>query len=337
MTITVTPVTLPDLTTAALAGTGVFDVLMRSMKAHLESEFNKNRIKGPEYSTVYLGSLQAVLNSSLQFLLQKDKATLEAELVKAQIALAAQQLLNSQAELALLQAQVLKVPAEIAQLQAQTLLTGQQKANLIAEALNIPKQGQMIDAQRAVAVQQALNLTAEALNIPKQGQLIDAQREMSAQQTLKAVQETLHVVSQTTLTDKEALQTVQKTVNAVQERLVLIATECKLKAEFDLLVLTKDKTVQETQLMLWKVNTEKAETLALGVDDNSIVGKKKTLYGAQASGFTRDAEQKAADLLVGTWKTRRTTDEATVADGTNLLNDVTVGRAVTKLLSGINA
>lgn len=253
MTITVTPVTLPDLTTAALAGTGVFDVLMRSMKAHLESEFNKNRIKGPEYSTVYLGSLQAVLNSSLQFLLQKDKATLEAELVRAQIALAAQQLLNEQVQLAILQAQLTKIPAEVAQITAQTALTTQQ------------------------------------------------------------------------------------TINAVQERLVLIATECKLKAEFDLLVLSKEKTEQEKLLLLWKVNTEKAQTLSMGVDENSVIGKQKSLYAAQTGGFTRDAEQKVAKIMVDTWNTRRMTDEGTVADGTNQLNDVTVGRAVSKLLAGVNA
>ena len=302
MTLDVVPITLPALTTAALNGSGVFDVLMRSMKAHLEDEFHKNRIKGPEYSTVYLGSLQAVLNSSLQFLLQKDKASLEAELVKAQIALSAQQLLNSQAELAILQKQLLKIPAEIAQLEAQTLMTGQQKLNLIADSLNIPKQGLLIDAQRDMSVQQAL-----------------------------------HVVSQTTLTDKQALQAVQQTVNAVQERLVAVAQECKLKAEFDLLVLTKEKTEQEKQLLLWKVNTEKAQTLAMGVDDNSVVGKQKALYGAQTSGFTRDAEQKVAKILADTWNTRRMTDQATVADGTNQLNDVSVGRAVSKLLAGVNA
>lgn len=315
MTIVVVPVTLPALTTATVAGTGVFDVLMRSMKAHLESEFTKNRIKGPEYATVYLGSMEAVLQGSLQFLLQKDKATLEAELVKAQIALSAQQLLNAQAELAILQQQLLKIPAEIAHLQAQTALVGQQKINLTAEALNIPKQGEMIDAQKNAAVQQ----------------------------TLKAVQETLQVVQQTNLTTKQVLQVEQQTINAVQERLVLIAQECKLKAEFDLLVLTKEKSEQEKQLLMWKVTTEKAQTLALGVDDNSVIGKQKSLYGAQTAGFTRDAEQKVAKLMVDTWNTRRMTDEGTIPGLSPLggvdngLGDGNIARAVTKLLAGVNA
>ena len=71
------PITLPDLTTAAVSGTGVFDVLMRAAKGHLDCEFAANRIKGPEYAQVYLGSLTQVLQTSVQFLLEKDKAKLE--------------------------------------------------------------------------------------------------------------------------------------------------------------------------------------------------------------------------------------------------------------------
>lgn len=236
---TITPVTLAALTGATLDGTGVFDVLMRANKAHLESEFTKNRIKGPEYATVYLGSLEAVMATALQFLLQKDKSSLEAQLLEQQILVAQQMVLKSQQE-------VLQIEAQIA------LLT-------------------------------------------------------------------------------------QQTANAVIEGTVLTATKCKLDAEFDVLMLTKDKTTQETALLMQKVATEKAQTLALGVDADSVVGRQKALYVAQTNGFTRDAEQKVAKVMVDSWNVRRTTDEATVADGTNNLNDAAVGRAVTKLLSGVGA
>lgn len=206
-----TPVVLTDLTAATLDGTGVFDVLMRANKAHLESEFTKGRIKGTEYATVYLGSLEAVLKSSIEFLLQRDKVNQEVKLLE------------------------------------------------------------------------------------------------------------------------------QQTANAVLEGAVLLAQECKLRAEYDLLILTKQKTVEETQLLLWKTNTEKAQTLSSGVDDNSVVGKQKALYAAQTEGFTRDAEQKAAKVMVDSWNVRRTTDEGTVADSTNMLNDVAVGRAVNRLLAGVGA
>ena len=84
----VNPILLTDLTTIEVDGTGAFDVLMQATKSHLEQEFVKGRIKGTEYATVYLGSLEHVLNAALQFLLQKDKMALDALLVAKQIELA---------------------------------------------------------------------------------------------------------------------------------------------------------------------------------------------------------------------------------------------------------
>jgi hypothetical protein len=230
---------IASLTSATLDGTGVFDVLMRANKAHLESEFAKNRIKGPEYSTVYLGSLAQVMQAALQFVLSQEKANLEATLLQQQILLA--------------QAEVQKATATLAQIQAQTALINQQLAN------------------------------------------------------------------------------------AVVEETVLVAQECKLRGEFDLIVSNTLKSTQETALLSQKTATERAQVLALGVDENSVVGKQKLLYQAQTDGFKRDAEQKAAKLMIDTWNVRRTTDEATVADSVNSLNDVAVGRAVNKLLNGVQA
>jgi hypothetical protein len=221
--VTGTPVS--NLTEAKLDGIGAFDVLMRATKAHLDGEFKQGRITGTEYSTVYLGAMEAAMQTALQFVLQRDK---------------------SQAEIALIEAQTSKVQAE---------------------------------------------------------------QELVERQTL----------------------------NAIEEGKVLIAQECKLRAEYDVLMQTKLKTSQETELLLWKVNTEKAQTVALGVDPDSVIGKQKLLYQAQATGFERDAEQKAAKLMIDSWNVRRTTDEATVADTTNMLNDAAVGRAVQKLLNGVGA
>lgn len=219
------PLTVNDLTLATLDGTGVFDVLMRANKAHLESEYQKNRIKGPEYATVYLGSLESVMQTSLQFLLNKDKSDLEAQLIQAQIE---------------------KVNAEI---------------DLVK----------------------------------------------------------------------------QQTANAVIEAEVLRAQKCKLDAEFDVLLQSKLKTAAEVTLLAQKTQTEKAQTVAMGVDADSVIGRQKALYAAQATGFERDAEQKVAKLMIDSWNVRRTTDEGTVADGTNMLYDPAVGRAVNKLLAGVGA
>lgn len=207
-----------DLTAATIDGTGVFDVLMKAAAAHLEGEFSKNRIKGAEYSEVYLGAMTQVLQTATQFLLTKQKADLEAQLLTKQIALVEQQKLNAEVE-----------------------------------------------------------------------------------------------------------------------NTVLVAQECKLRAEYDLTMANILRVNEEIALLTQKTATERAQTTALGVDADSLVGRQKALYLAQSDGFKRDAEQKATKIMVDSWNVRRTTDEATVADGTNMLNDTAVGRAVTKLLAGVQA
>ena len=260
-------VPISDLTTTTLEGSGVFDTLMRSMKAHLEAEFQKGRIKGPEYATVYLGSLNAVLDSSLNFLLQRQKVALEAELM-------AQQVLVAQAEV--------------------------QKANA--------------QVQVALAEVEKVQVELQILTLTKQ----------------KIPAEIAHLEAQTALL-------VQQKDNAVIEGQVLAATKCKLDAEYDLILGNTQKASAETTLLGQKTVTERAQVTALGVDEDSVIGKQKALYGAQTAGFARDAEQKAAKLLADTWNVRRTTDEGTVADATNMLNDATVGRAISKMLQGVGA
>lgn len=326
----VTTPTIADLTQAKVDGVGVFDVLMRANKVHLEQEFKLGRIKGPEYSTVYLGSLQSVLQSALTFLLEKDKNALQAQLIEQQILLAQVEVQKAQAELAIINATLPKIAAEILLVNAQVAVAEQQALNLAAEAENVPKQGAVLDAEAAKIAQQTTNLAAEELNIPKQGVVLTNQAAHIAQQTTNLVSEEL-------LTDARTALTTLQTANAVIEGKVLVAQECKLRAEYDLLVNQNSKVSQETALLQQKVITEQAQTQAIGVDPDSVIGKQKALYTAQTDGFKRDSEQKAAKVLVDTWNTRRVTDEGTVADGVNMLNDATIGRAINKLLAGVGA
>lgn len=223
---------LTELTTSVVEGTGVFDKLMQATKAHLEQEYAKGRIKGPEYATVYLGALTNVMQNSVTFLLQKDKAGLERDLLAQQILLAQVEVQKAQAELAILEQGLPKITAEIA---------------------------------------------------------------------------------------------------------VLVAQECKLRAEYDLTVKNTEKTTAEIDLLGQKTATERAQTQNIGVDANSVIGKQRALYQAQTDGFARDAEQKAAKLLVDTWSARRMSDEATSANADNKLQDVTIGRVVEKVLTGVGA
>lgn len=326
----ISPLTITDLTTKSLTGTGAFDHLMQTVKLHLEQEFDKNRIKGGEYATVYLGSLEHVLQTSLTFLLQKDKASLESQMLEVQLQIAQVELekveiekQKVEAELQILQATLPKIQAEVELIQAQVQLAEKQLENLDDQLLTSAKQREKLDAEIAIAQQQVLNLAAEK-------EKIDADTALTAQQEI-------NLAAQKEKIDKETLVVDQQLLNTRAEETVLIAQECKLRAEFDVLEETKLKTAQETQLLTWRVVTEKAQTSGTGVDADSVIGKQKALFQAQTDGFVRDAEQKAAKIMVDSWNVRRTTDEATSANSTNKLDDASVGAAVTKLLSGIGA
>jgi len=52
-------------------GTGVFDVLMDAINKNINVQYLDNRITGNDYANVYLGSLQAVLAQSMQYVLQE--------------------------------------------------------------------------------------------------------------------------------------------------------------------------------------------------------------------------------------------------------------------------
>jgi hypothetical protein len=165
-----------------------------------------------------------------------------------------------------------------------------------------------------LAQRQKIGLEAELL--AKQIELTQAQVEQAQAQT--------------------ALLGAQKD-NEILQGKVLVAQECLLKAQFDATMATAEKTAAETDLLKQKIVTEKAQTLELGVDDNSVIGRQKELYVKQSAGFDRDAEQKAVKIWTDTWNARRMTDDGTVADGVNMLSDVTGGRLMSKLLSGIDA
>jgi len=240
------PILVTDLTTGTIDGTGVFDLLMQSVQKHIAAEFDGGRIKQADYSQVYLGGLQGVLSTSMEFLLRQDKT----------------------------------------------------------------------EAENALLEQGLLKSTEETTLVVAQTALIDAQE-------LTADQDT-------------ALRT-QEVLTEVQNTLVATATKCKLDAEFDVLEQQVLKVTAETGVLNQKKVTETAQTNGSAVTSDSVVGSQVALYGAQKDGFTRDAEQKAAKLYFDTWNVRRTTDEATIANTENGLQDANILRIANTLLNGVGA
>ncbi len=170
-----TKVDITDLTHASVEGNGVFDVLMRAVNAHLQKEWSANRLKGTEYSTVYLGALESTMNASLQFLLARDKTNAEIDILKQQLVNLKVEEANAIKQGVVLTNQAAQIAQETAKSVAQTSLVGKQELQVIAETLNVPKQGALVDAQKALTDQKLLTEQDALLTATAQRSVLTAQ------------------------------------------------------------------------------------------------------------------------------------------------------------------
>ena len=178
-----------------------------------------------------------------------------------------------------------------------------------AKLVNIPKEGLVLDkqaldiaAKTVLTTQQAANLLAEASNIPKQGVVLDKQA--------------LDIAAKTALAT-------QQTANALAEGTVIANTGLKVTAEKDLLV--------------QKTATELAQINGAAVTGTSVIGKQMALMGEQAAGFIRDAEQKAARIMVDAYNIAVTTTDDVTGAPTAQLAAADIGAVVGKLKAGVGA
>lgn len=289
-------IALTEITEGKLNGKGAFDVLMNVARLHLDEEFRKNRFTTDQYAEIYLGTMTQVLQQSMQFALTK---------------------LRTEQEVAL-------IAAQIEQTRAQTDLLFQQKVNLITENANIQLQGDKLIAEKLLlekellkvqedillAKQQNINLGLDAINIPKQGAMLDAQRAK---------------------VNADAAVSGQQLVNLQTENLQKIALTDQIKKQ----ILKHDK---EIEVLDHKANSEEAmiKDTVNGAAVAGVVGRQKALYQAQADGFQRDAEQKAAKMFFDVWSVQRTTDEGISPAGAGLA-DAEIAKVAAKLRLGIGA
>ena len=104
-----TDIQITDLTDGVLSpadewvGSGIFDKLIAAVNSNIEGQFNKGRIKGADYANVYLGSIQSVLQQSLQYVLQEKQTEAQVDLTIVQ---KEEMVLNGASERALQAAQL---------------------------------------------------------------------------------------------------------------------------------------------------------------------------------------------------------------------------------------
>ena len=357
-----TPLNVTELTTAEIAGTGVFDVLMQSVKNHVQEEHAKSRITGKEYATVYLEALQSTMAQSIEYLLRAKTLGFELDNLGKQGVL-----LDHQAEIAIKDAQ-LKF-AQIAQTQAQTELTEQQTKSAEAEAHKIPVEISLLrsnlelagvekdlriaqvglaETEKDIAVYNLANKTpvevellqAQTDNAQSQIALTDAQVIKITEEnrlipyTIERIQaEIANMTRQSDILEKELEIKISNL--ALQDKQLLLAdAELQVRVlELDVKRAEVEAAQAQAELYAAKVLTENAQTMD-AAHPNSVLGSNIAVLQAQAAGYARDAEQKAAKILVDAWNVQRNTDEGITANADNLLYDTSIGKAVSAMLRG---
>lgn len=265
---------ITDVTTGVVGGDGVLDKLLSTMTEHLTAQYEKRRITGVEYATLYLGAYQATLQQALALTLAKETQAYEiknldweAKLKEAQYNLAVKQLEIAAYEL------TNKTPVEVA---------------------NLTKQGLLITAQTALADKEldtaTYNLTnripAEVSGITKQNTLLDLEATLA---TAKIAGETANTAS----------------------------------------------TTKQTELYERKRLTEVAQLDGTGILSGSVLDSQKVLLAAQTLGLEKDAKQKVAKLMLDTWATRSTINDAADPNPSNKLGDDKIGLVVTNLCASV--
>ena len=289
-------VDITNLTHATIDGNGVFDVLMRTVNAHLQKEWTANRLKGTEYSTVYLGALESTMNTSLQFLLAKDK-------LNAELAILEQQLDNLKVEEINATKQGLLLDKQLDDLVAATALKIQQKANLVDELLTNAQQRSNLATEQARIAAQTSQINAETSQIAAQTSQINAETSQIAAQTSQINTQTAQIAAQTAQINAET-QNVPKQ-GALIDAQKDVQVQQKLNLEAQKLNIPKEGALVDAQ----KVLTE--QKVLAEIDASLTAAAQRSVLAAQATGFANDAKQKAAEIMIKGFSVVSTTNDLT--------------------------
>lgn len=342
----ITPVSLDQLTTVDLAGTGVFDKLMASVDLHIQREFKGNRITGDQYAKVYTEVMGGVLNQSTQFLLQKDQAKWSAIAAQMQARIAEIQATEALINLERARVETQKAIFDMQNSGAVYALTKMSIASTEAQYQLIKAQADSEEYKHNFLLPTELSIQNYKLNslMPMElaASTVNAQRILPAEASIKEFQnQTLQPIEEG-IQNFQLLQTLplqQLTAQYGYDNLLpvqfgkeqyLLNTQMPAQTA----LLTEQMEVQRSQtvdnrsdnltpiaglvgkqrnLLQEQIEGERSKTMDTRTDGSTIiegsVGKQKDLYDQQIDSFIKDSKQKAAKMYLDGWITQKTLDE----------------------------
>lgn len=295
-----------ELTEGTVGGTGVFDVLMQAVKAHLKGEFEAGRIRGTDYANAYTMSVGQVLSEASQYAIQRAKLETELKLLDAQLARTAAESMNLIKQGSILDSQLCKSEAEIARINIET-------------TYKVPEEVKAIRKQTMLTQVQTDQVKAQTQGISVDNKMKEFQMEFILPKELD-IKET-----QLSISMKEIL--------LKEKQIEISAYELMHKLPADVALVTA-----QDGLYTQKTITEKAQVDSTVVGTGSVIDNNNKLIEEQSKVYLRNAQQSAAKMLVDTWVIRHTADpdgNLETAPGLNL-TDADIGASVTKLVNNLN-
>lgn len=299
---TVSQVTNTNVTSGEVNGTGTFDLFAAGISAHLQSEYEANRITGADFTKAYISLMESALVQSVQFVLNKEQTYWQSQLIQAQAITARVALLTAKVQLAQAEMDAKTSAANFA-------LT---KAKILESDL------------ASCAAQYNLDVT-----LPKQTSLLHSQIGKTNADIGIAVEQRLQIIKQTEAVAAEIVK-VNEEIALVQEQKETArgnTTDTRSDGTpiVGLVGNQITKTMQEIAMIKEQIETARANTSNTRLDGTPIagaVGKQVSLHQAQIDSFARDNETKIAKLMVDMWMAQKTIDEGLSAptgfDNTNM-------------------
>ena len=272
-------ITIDEVTSGTINGSGAFDEIMKAAQIRLEHEYDKDRIKGTEYSKVYLGSMESAMQQSIAFVLGRQQASAQADLTNGQFALIEIERINALKQGELIDQQILKMKAEVGVLEKELIIMD---SKILLSEAQLPK----IKAETAV-------LEQELINMEKQNEKLDQDILVSKQQVKLMTHQVYAAESQISDTYNNA--------ELIEGNPVPVAGILKGQ---------QDKISNEADLVFQKAATERAQTEGTVDTIDGVIGQQLTLYGKQIDGFDRDAEQKLSKVMSDAYSVQRGTEES---------------------------
>jgi hypothetical protein len=245
-----TTLNITELTTGSLTGTGVFDVLLQTLRLHLDREFTSGRITGTAYATVYSQALTSFLGQATAYCLSKAKLALELQQLAEQVTLLQLQQTKLTAETSLVESQQ-------SQIEAETDKVLYQVAYMLPEEVTVTKRNQ----DQLLA--QTNKITTDTVVTIKQGHLTDAQ-------TCQVKAQTNQVNAEVSLKLPEDVELIKRNQASVTAQIAQATSQTNLLV-YDL---TTTKPVETANLTLTGVNLTKQGDL---LDSQKTVSDKQAL------------------------------------------------------------